>query len=58
VGTVAGRVKDRVLVIRKELLSAFLPSLEVSTPLVFETTVNNRNQLPAEIGINIIGQIK
>ena len=44
----AGKVKDCILVIRKELLPAFLPQLP-TTPLVFETTINNRNQLPQEI---------
>jgi len=43
----AGKVKQCVLVIRRELLSAFLPHLP--TPFVFETTVNSRNQLPQEI---------
>ena len=45
----AGKVKDCVLVIRSELLSAFLPEFP-NTPLVFETTMNNRNQLPRETG--------
>jgi len=45
----AGKVKDYILVIRKELLPAFLPQLPVN-PLVFETTINNRNQLPQDIG--------
>ena len=44
-----GRVKDCVLVIRKELLPPLLSQLP-ATPLVFETTINNRNQLPQEIG--------
>ena len=45
----AGKVKDCILVIRKELLSAFLPQLPAN-PLVFETTIDNRNLLPQEIG--------
>jgi len=45
----AGKVKNCILVIRKELLSAFLPQLGATTS-VFETTINNRNQLPKEIG--------
>lgn len=45
----AGQVKDCILVIRSELLPAFLPQLPTA-PLVFETTINNRNQLPQEIG--------
>ena len=45
----AGKVKDCILVIRRELLPAFLRQLP-TTPLVFETTISNRNQLPQEIG--------
>lgn len=44
-----GKVKNCVLVIRKELLSAFLPQLNTE-PSVFETTLDNRDQLPQEIG--------
>ena len=39
---------DIILVIRKELLSAFLPHLGTK-PLIFETTIENRNELPNEI---------
>ena len=46
----AGKVRDCILVIRKELLSAFLPRLGVDT-LIFETALDNRNQLPQEIGL-------
>jgi len=45
----AGKVKNCVLVIRKELLSAFLPQLNTESS-VFETTLDNRDQLPQEIG--------
>jgi len=44
----AGKVTNCILVIRRELLSPFLPQLP-TTPLVFKTTVNSRNQLPQEI---------
>lgn len=44
----AGKVKVCILVIQDKLLHAFLPQLP-SVPLVFETTMNNRNQLPQEI---------
>ena len=44
-----GNVKNCVVVIRSELLSAFLPRLGATTS-VFETTVDNRNELPGEIG--------
>ena len=46
----AGKVKNCILVIRKELLPAFLPRLSVSA-LIFETTLDNRNQLSGEIGL-------
>jgi nucleoside-triphosphatase THEP1 len=45
----AGKVENCILVIRKGLLSDFLPQLGVTTS-VFETTISNRNQLPGEIG--------
>ena len=44
-----GQVNDCVLVIRQELLSSYLPELDVVTPLVLEATVDNRDRLPAEI---------
>ena len=40
--------KKCLVVIRKQLLQDFL-SLLVSKPLVFETTADNRNELPADI---------
>ena len=45
----AGKIKDCILVIRRELLPAFLLQLP-ATPLIFEATINSRNQLPQEIG--------
>lgn len=53
----AGKVKDCILVIRQELLSAFLPRLP-TTPLVFETTVANRHQLPREIGSVLLEKLQ
>ena len=47
---VDGKVKNCILVIRKELLSAYLPKLGVEVA-VFETTIKNRNQLPREINL-------
>ena len=44
----AGKVTNCILVIRRELLSAFLSQLP-TTPFVFKATVNSRNQLPREI---------
>ena len=46
---IAGQVKNCVVVIRKGLLSAFLPMLGTATS-IFETTADNRNELPGEIG--------
>jgi len=48
-----GKVKDCVLVIRTELLPAFLPHLP-KNPVIFETTLENRNQLPEKIANRII----
>jgi len=43
-----GKVKNCIIIIRKELLPTFLPQLG-TTISVFETTIENRNQLPGEI---------
>ena len=43
-----GKVKDCVLVIRTELLPTFLPQLP-KNPVIFETTLENRNQLSEKI---------
>ena len=53
----AGKVKNCLLVIRKELLPAFLPQLPAK-PLVFETTINNRNQLPRKIGLVLFDNLQ
>ncbi|MCK4369341.1 MAG: hypothetical protein KAV68_06785 [Dehalococcoidales bacterium] len=45
----AGKVRNSVLVIRKELLSAFSAQLG-SNWLIIETNIYNRNQLPKKIG--------
>ena len=44
----AGEVKSSIVVIRKELLSAFLPQLGAG-PYVFETTPNTRDELPQKV---------
>jgi len=44
----SGRFKSCVLVIRKALLPFYLPQFSTS-PRVFETTAENRNELPQEI---------
>lgn len=44
----SGAVKNSILVIRKELLSAFLAQLGTQLS-VFETTINNRDELPQKI---------
>ena len=53
----AGKVKQCILVIRKELLPAFLPQLPTA-PLVFETTIDNRHQLPQEIGLVLLEKLR
>ncbi len=45
-----GKIKNCIVVIRKGLLSAFLPQLGMTTS-VFEITSDNRNELPGEIGL-------
>ena len=45
---IAGKTKICIVVIRKGLLSSFLPRLGAAAS-VFETTVENRSQLPGEI---------
>jgi len=49
----AGKIKNCILVIRTELLPAFLPLLPPN-PLIFEATLENRDQLPEEIANKII----
>lgn len=53
----AGKVKNCILVIRRELLNAFLAQLPAA-PLVFETTINNRNQLTQEIGSVLLEKLR
>jgi nucleoside-triphosphatase THEP1 len=53
----AGKVTNCILVIRSELLSTFLPQLP-STPTVFKTTVNSRNQLPQEIASVLFEELR
>jgi len=43
-----GAIKNFILVIRRELLSAYNAQLGVQ-PYVFETTINNRDELPQDI---------
>ena len=47
---VAGKVKNCIVVVREQLLPAFLPRLGATTS-IFETTISNRNKLPGEIGL-------
>lgn len=49
-----GKVNDCIIVIRSELFPAFLPHLPTKL-LIFETTMNNRNELPQEIGSVLFG---
>ncbi|MBC8511380.1 MAG: hypothetical protein H8D32_00170, partial [Dehalococcoidia bacterium] len=46
----SGKIKNCIVVIRKGLLSAFLPQLSTATS-IFEITSDNRNELPGEIGL-------
>ena len=46
----SGKIKNCIVVIRKGLLSAFLPRLGTAKS-VFEITIANRNELPREIGL-------
>ncbi|HEX9896187.1 MAG TPA: nucleoside-triphosphatase [Dehalococcoidales bacterium] len=50
----AGKIKNCILVIRKSLLSSFIPKLGITTS-VFEITINNRNHLPNEISMVAFG---
>ena len=51
-----GKIRNCIIVIRKALLANFLPRLGKET-LVFETTIDNRNQLPTGISQEIIRTI-
>ncbi len=53
----ADKVTNCILVIRSELLSTFLPQLP-TTPFVFKTTVNSRNQLPQEIISVLLAELR
>jgi len=50
----AGAVKNSILVIRKELLSDFIAEIG-NAPVVFETTISNRDRLPQEICSSLTG---
>jgi len=51
-----GRVKNSILVIRKELLPAFLAQLG-DNPSIFETTISTRDRLPRKICSSLIGNL-
>ena len=51
-----GRVKNSILVIRKQLLPAFLAQLG-DNPTIFETTISNRVQLPRKICSSLISNL-
>jgi nucleoside-triphosphatase THEP1 len=51
-----GRVKNSTLVIRKQLLPAFLARLG-DNPSIFETTISTRDQLPRKICSYLIGNL-
>jgi len=50
-----GAVKKSILVIRKELLSAFLAQLDAQLS-IYETTINNRDELPQKISSSLTGR--
>ncbi|MFC1986204.1 nucleoside-triphosphatase, partial [Chloroflexota bacterium] len=52
----AGKVRNSVLVIRKQLLSAFLAQLG-NKPSIFETTISTRDQLPQKICSALIANL-
>jgi len=52
----ADKVKNSILVIRKQLLSAFLAQLGDKL-LIFETTISTRNQLPEKICSSLISNL-
>lgn len=52
----ADKVKNSILVIRKQLLSAFLAQLG-DKPLIFEITISTRNQFPQKICSRLIGNL-
>ena len=53
----SGKVRVCILVIRRALLPAFLSQLPPA-PLVFETTISNRNQLSEEIGSVVLEELR
>ena len=53
----SGNFKNCILVIRSQLLSAFLSQLP-GTPLVFETSTDNRSQLPESIASMLLKALK
>jgi nucleoside-triphosphatase THEP1 len=52
-----GRVRNSVLVIRKELLPAFLAQLG-DNPAIFEATISTRDQLARKICSSLIGNLR
>jgi len=51
-----GRVKNSILVIREDLLPAFLAQLG-DKPSIFETTISTRDRLPRKICSSLIGNL-
>jgi nucleoside-triphosphatase len=51
-----GRFKNSILVIRKQLLPAFLAQLG-DNPAIFETTISTRDRLPLKICSSLIGNL-
>jgi len=53
----SGKVQDCIIVIRSALLVAFQPRFD-TPPLIFETTINNRDKLPFEIASVLLEKLR
>ena len=51
------KVQDCIIVIRSGLLTAFQPQFD-TPPLIFETTINNRDKLPFEIASVLLEKLR
>ena len=53
----SGKVQDCIIVIRSALLTAFRSQFD-TPPLIFETTINNRDKLPLEIASVLLEKLR
>ena len=51
------KIQDCIIVIRSALLTAFQPQF-YTPPLIFETTINNRDKLPFEIASVLLEKLR